>query len=212
MHYKAIHGIITWTEYKEYCVTRRGFKNRFDYWDSLSKKHGYNNYKEWLNDINHKSGKHKSMIDNKECTMWLGYHIAERLLSKIFKNVERMPYNHPGYDFICDKGYKINVKTSCLLKHKNRNGMFWCFSIGNNKDVDYFMLLAFDNRKDLNPIHIWLIKGDEVLITRNTSKKLNERYSITIYPTQELKYNKYEQISKLERLINCCNILKKVQQ
>jgi hypothetical protein len=92
---------------------------------------------------------------NKDCSSYLGVHVAERVLSKVFKDVEVMPRNHPGYDFICNKGKQIDVKSSCIHK----DGL-WSFYIKHNTTADYFLLLAFDNREDLNPLHAWLLPGD----------------------------------------------------
>ena len=96
------------------------------------------------------------MENNKSCSQYLGIHIAERILSHIFHNVEQMPYNNPGYDLICGNGYKIDVKSVCHVKDIPNK---WNFPIRRNKIPDYFLCLAFDNREDLNPKHIWLIPG-----------------------------------------------------
>ncbi len=79
------------------------------------------------------------MEGNKNCASYLGVHIAERLLKHIYKNVEQMPYGNPGYDFICDKGYKIDVKSSCVRKSW---GGFWGFHIFKNTIADYFIFVA----------------------------------------------------------------------
>lgn len=54
----------------------------------------------------------KSYTDNKKCPMYLGVAVAEEFLIGYFKHVERMPPCHKGWDFICDKGYKVDVKAS----------------------------------------------------------------------------------------------------
>ncbi len=68
------------------------------------------------------------MSDNRECSSFLGCHIAEQVLSKTFKDVEIMPPSNPGYDFICNKGKKIDVKSSCL-RYKNPKHKSWMFVI-----------------------------------------------------------------------------------
>jgi len=98
--------------------------------------------------------------ENKECPMFLGVHVAERVLSHAFKDVNVMPLNNQGYDFICNKGMKIDVKSSCL--HRNRNTQYWNFHIRHNTTADFFLCLAFDNREDLNPLHAWLIPGSKL--------------------------------------------------
>ena len=133
---------------------------------------------------------------------FLGCHVAERILSYVFKAVQRMPHGNIGFDFICNKGYKIDSKASCL--HKNNT---YDFNIKYNKIADYFLLIGFDNKENLNPQHIWLIKGDEII---NGYRKLNDYQELVI--TNKLccleNYAKYELIDKLNETINCCSNLK----
>jgi len=72
-----------------------------------------------------------------------------------------MPYGNPGFDFVCEKGYKIDVKSSCLYRRKDGSPV-WNFHIGQNQVADYFLCIAFDNRDDLIPMYIWLIPGSAV--------------------------------------------------
>lgn len=196
-------------EYENYLAIKRGFKNTSDYRNSIAIKRGYKNTTEYRESFvirqgfknmseycvhhNHEIGKNKPMSENKECSSYLGVYIAERYLSKIFTNVIRMPINHSGYDFICNKDYKIDVKSACIGKTSNR----WVFCINNNITADYFLCIGFDNRNDMNPLHIWLIPNNTSLpksglsIT-NTSKILK-------------KYQQYEQNEKLDELIICCD-------
>ena len=140
------------------------------------------------------SGWHSGIINNKNCPNYLGVTVAERVLSKVFKNVERMPNNNPGYDFICNKGYKIDVKSSTKIKNKNK----WTFKINHNRIADYFICMAFDDRKNLNPLHIWLIP----------SKEINHLETLTISESKVDKWNKYELFDKLNKVIICCNMMK----
>jgi DNA-binding transcriptional ArsR family regulator len=78
-------------------------------------------------------------------------------LSKVFNDVERMPMHNPGYDVVCNRGKKVDIKSSC-----KRNDGVWAFHIARNEIADYFLCLAFDNREDLNPLHAWLIPGSVV--------------------------------------------------
>jgi len=139
-----------------------------------------------------------SMTINKKCPMFLGCHVAERVLSHVFKNVERMKSGNKGYDFICNKGFKIDVKSACLNKRNK-----YCFIINRNKIADYFLLIGFDNRNDLNPQHIWLIKGNLV----DEIKCLN---NLCISNTEKgrCQFNEYELNDKLKETIVCCNTLK----
>ncbi len=108
---------------------------------------------------NHVNGISKPYTDNKKCSSYLGVGIAERVLSHVFKNVELMPMSNPGYDFICNHGKKIDVKSSCRYFHIGRSDS-WMFTINKNTSADYFLCIAFDDREHLNPEHVWLIPGD----------------------------------------------------
>ena len=94
---------------------------------------------------------YKSKPTNKKSSNYLGITCAEQVLSKIFKGVEIMPYCYKGYDFKCNNGFLIDSKSSCVSKGKYNN---WQFHINKNKIPDYFLCLAFDNRKDLNPLFV----------------------------------------------------------
>jgi len=131
---------------------------------------------------------------NKECSQYLGIIVGERMLLRVFKNVEVMPFGNQGYDFICNSGYKIDVKSA--TKMKNHNG--WMFNINRNQIADYFLCLAFDDRENLNPKHIWLIPGE----------KVNHLIGLAISISTMDKWSQYELTNKLNDVIECCNILK----
>jgi len=124
---------------------------------------------------------------NKECSSYLGIHVAERVLSHVFKDVEVMPRGNPGFDFICNQGKWIDVKSSCLQK----NGS-WQFNIRHNTTADYFLCLAFDNRESLTPLHAWLLPGS----------KFNHLTAASIRPSTIHKWDAYRlDISKIN---DCC--------
>lgn len=125
------------------------------------------------------------------CTLFLGVHIAERILSRIFKDVKQMPMHNRGYDFVCNKGKKIDVKSSCIAKDGQ-----WVFRIGRNTIADYFLCLAFNNRIDLNPIHLWMIPGDVI----------NDHQCTGIRPTTIGRWKEYE--LDITKISACCNIIK----
>lgn len=127
---------------------------------------------------------------NKSCPTYLGITIAEKMLSKLFNNIEVMPPKNPGFDFICNNGYKIDVKSSTL--HNNQ----WGFCIRYNKTPDYFLCLAFDDRDNLNPQHIWLIPG----------YILNNQTGANISKSTLNKWEKYEQ--PIDKAIICCNTMR----
>ena len=179
---------------------------KMEYYNKWAKSKGFKNIKDYNNEYNHKSGRCLPMSENKECAQYLGVIIAERILPLIFNNVEMKPYGYPGYDAICSRNLKIQVKSSCL--HIKDNSCF--FSIKKNKVADYFFMVAFDNRENLNVIHIWLIKSDENIKTQSFDGKLNERSGFTISNSEKIlkKYVKYEIVDKLEEIQKICNEFK----
>lgn len=139
---------------------------------------------------------HRPFNENKECGMYLGCHVAERVLSHVFKDVEVMPLMHPGYDFICNKGMKIDVKSSCIRRNGRSLGK-WQFNITHNTTADFFLCLAFDNRKDLNPLHAWLLPGS----------KFNHLIGTTISISTIHKWDEYR--LDLTKILGCCDTMRK---
>jgi hypothetical protein len=136
-----------------------------------------------------RGGEHLSR-DNRDCSLFLGVHVAEGVLRHVFKNVEVMPHGNIGYDFICNHGKKIDVKSSC---HKD-NG--WMFHIRHNIVADYFLCLAFDNREDLTPLGIWLLPGAEFAHLDGARITPN-------------KFNKWDEYKlDIERVITCCDTIR----
>jgi hypothetical protein len=137
----------------------------------------------------------KPLSENIQCSKYLGCHVAERVLEHVFKNIQTMPANNPGYDFICNKGKKIDVKASCEyqpIRGKPRVQ----FIIKKNTIADYFLCLVFDNRNDLNPTHAWLIPG----------KHVNYLHTLGIAMTNIDKFKEYE--IDLTKICKCCDKLK----
>lgn len=110
----------------------------------------------------HRTGRALPMSDNRDCAAFLGVHIAERALTHVFEDVERMPFGNPGYDFICKRGYKIDVKSACIRSASRGRAPNWMFNIYRNKAADFFLCIAFDDRDNLNPMHVWLIPGEQI--------------------------------------------------
>lgn len=146
----------------------------------------------------HITGFHKPQSENKECSLWLGVNIAENLLPIIFKNVTRMPPGHSGYDFICENGFEIDVKSSCLQHRVGTCSPLWEFCIRKNKKAKYFLCVAFDNRSDMNPMHVWLIPGDTI----NMKVSLCISNSIKVLE----RWHSYEK--PIKPIIDGCNTLK----
>lgn len=131
---------------------------------------------------------------NPKCGAYLGIYVAERVLSHVFKEVRQMPYGNKGFDFICNKGKKIDVKSSCM--RIVNNWLCLSFTINKNKIADYFLFLGFDDRKHLNPIKLWLIP----------SIKINRLSSVSIGLKNPHKWDKYE--LPIEEVTACCDVMR----
>lgn len=138
---------------------------------------------------------HKSMYENKDCATYLGIVVGERLCKHLFNDVEMMSYGHSGYDLICNKGMKIDVKTAVVTLNNGKN-QHWQFTISKNKIADYFILVAIDNRTDLNLIHQWLIPGEVI----------NNKMKIAVYLNTVHKWSQWEKNINDAQL--CCTAMK----
>jgi hypothetical protein len=149
---------------------------------------------EWIKNNKRELG--KTMDLNKTCSLYLGVHIAERALAKAFKNVMRLPNGTPGGDFICGKGYLVDCKSSCVGNINTYPR--WNFVIRRNTIADYFLLLAFNSRADLTPLHIWLVPGEVI----------NYKMGLTISNSQ-IGLNKWLQYERpIDKIVECCNEMK----
>ena len=148
-----------------------------------------------VREYSHRTGRAKPMSKNPTCSSFLGIHVAERVLSHIFKNVKRMPNNNQGYDFICNKGKKIDVKSACRRQREKHRDL-WAFHTRHNTIADYFLCLAFNNREELNPEYIWLIPG----------WLINGRSIASISVTTIPKWDDYA--LDTSKVTTCCNVLK----
>ena len=144
----------------------------------------------------HAKGICRPLDEAKDSPGFLGVYVAETVLSKYFDHVERMPNGHPGFDFLCSRGFKIDVKSACLNPANHRRTGYWLFAINQNTVADYFLCLAFDNRTDLNPLHLWLIPGNLI----------NGRKRFSISEGTVGKWIDYEK--PLDRVIACCHDLR----
>lgn len=130
----------------------------------------------------------------KNSPVYLG-GIAERVLSKFFDHIERMPYGNRKYDFFCGRGLKIDVKSSCIGKVTKG----WCFTTNRNIIADYFLFLAFDDREHLTPMHVWLIP----------SRVLSSISGVSIAnkPKSLARWEIYER--PLDKVVVCCNSMRR---
>ena len=150
-------------------------------------------HKEHKNEIRQQKG-YISMNQNKNCSLYLGIVIGECLIRHLFKDVEVMPHGNPKFDFICNKGKKIDVKSGCTTLS---NGYpRWVFQIDYNTIADYFILVAFDNLTDLNPLHLWMIPG----------KEINNQTKASISPSTIHKWSQWERDINDAQL--CCTEIK----
>jgi hypothetical protein len=104
-----------------------------------------------------------------------------------------MPIGNRGFDFLCGKGFKIDVKSSCRRVRDGRTDS-WVFHAGKNKIADYFLCLAFNNRSQLTPEHVWMIPA----------KMANNQHNFSIFETPDglERYAPFEKT--LDRVTNCC--------
>ncbi len=142
----------------------------------------------------HKMGINTPLSEAKDSPCYLGVYITERALSKFFDNIQRMPMNNPGYDFVCGRGHKIDVKSSCRVRKRDS----WLFGIGRNDVADYFFCLAFDDRKSLTPMHVWLIPG----------YKVNHLKQLSISSSNFDKWRDCER--SLGKVLESCSVMKEV--
>lgn len=196
---KPRHKLDPWIEehIKEFRESERskGMKSDIDVNDELAKRRGFENYNEFMKYYSHNKGKCLTYDKNMNCSLWLGIHIAERILPEIYENVEMMPLCNTGFDAICSKDYKIDVKSSCILSNRSYN--YYNFSIKKNIIADYFIMFGFDNRENLNLLIIWLIKGTEII----KGRKLNEIKELKI-ANSDIGINKYKKYELSNELLS----------
>lgn len=149
-------------------------------------------HSDWVREYTHRKGIYQPMEENKSCPAYLGIYIAEKVLSVVFNVAKRMPNNNRGYDFICGRGFKIDVK-SASRAHGFRDNRSWKFNIRNNTIADYFLCIGFDNRATLNPEHVWLIPGSKINCLGTWSVS---------YQTLD-KWKEFEK--SLDRVLSCCD-------
>lgn len=103
-----------------------------------------------------------SMTKNKKCPKFLRISIGGRLCKHYFRDVEIMPRSERGYDIVCNKGKKIDVKMSCATLKKNSKNQSFNFKIEKNKTADHFILIALDNGNDINILNLWIVPAHEI--------------------------------------------------
>lgn len=107
----------------------------------------------------------------------------------------KQPYGFPGYDFVCNRGMKIDSKAACLSLHHGKRTQ-WKFDISHNQTADYFLCIAFDNRESLTPLHLWLIPGNVI----------NDKQCASVTKTSLAKWDEYT--INIDKIFQCCNTMK----
>jgi hypothetical protein len=170
--------------------------------NAIYRKIGYDDSAHFLKEWRHDNGIQAPMEENKECSHHLGTCIAERqygriILPEMFGGIEKeMPYGYPKYDFIVTNGVEIDIKSCCIRENQGWYG--WEPHVRFNDVAKYFVILAFDNRTDLNLLHVWSIGRNEII--RGERFYMRDSIKITNKYGKLLEFRRYEWISRLECL------------
>jgi hypothetical protein len=190
-----------------------GFNTIKEYQDICCQKKGFENSSAYKNEWRYDKGLRIPMEDDESCPQYLGILVGERKIARFVlpiilgKIKEEMPNNCPGYEFIVDTkegDVKVDVKTTCLLD----GDRVWSYDIRYNETANCFLLIAIDNRYDLNILHFWLIYKDQMIRKRSGKgneiiiEKFYKRHDFAITNKSEKleEFKKYDQIDKLKDL------------
>jgi len=181
---------------KEWAV-RKGFNSYEEYLDIMAIGRGFTCYEEYTKVWEYYPGMPDPIKENRKDARFIGIYIAENSVSKLFEDTKQMRYGNPGYDIICKKGYKIEVKAATLARNNTLS-----FHLGKNKIADYFILIGFNNIIELKPLYLWIIKSDEII--RGSRLKDIDVLSISNETELVKPFRKYNKIDKLEKLKEIC--------
>lgn len=168
------------------------------YLDDAARKKGFKDRSEQRKNEDWYIKRHIPMSENEDCPHYLGTHIAARkygrkILSSFGNIKQEMSPNYPKFDFIMEGDIKIDVKSSRKIAN------YYTFKIRYNNVADYFLLIAFNNGQDentLEPVHVWLIKGNELIIKKSGGEYIFEKFymrdSISIPYEDTLSFQKYD--------------------
>ena len=195
------------TEYRNKCAQNLGYKNAQEYNEACYKNLGYKDKKEYIREWRYDNCIQLPMDENKDCSHYLGTFIAERkygrkILPEMFGGIEKeMPYGNPKFDFIVNGCIKIDIKSCCL---RITNGWIgWEPHVRFNNITDYFVILAFEDRENLNLSHLWCIGKNEII--RGIPYYRRESIKVTNKTTQLLAFKRFDWIDKLKCLKNVNN-------
>lgn len=175
---------------------RKGFDNYLDYMNCVAIRRGFTCYNEYMEVRKYYPGMPDPYKENRRIKQFIGY-VGENGILQLFEGSKKMKRNNPGYDIICPRGYKLDVKTSVLSRFNTL-----LFKIDKNQIADYFILVAFDNVIDLKPINVWVLKSDDTL--RDRFIKNIDHISIFNDPKSRKLLDKFSRIDKLEELKKVC--------
>ena len=186
------------------CIINAGCKTEKEYQNYCAKKNGFRDNNEYVKIWTHDNGIHMPMSENEECSAYFGIWIAENYIIKTFEDADKAPYGTIGYDWICNKGMKIECKARCLDSNNT-----WDYPIGNRRNynynmvADYFIISAWDNRESLNPFHVWVFHRDDIV----RGEPFWMRMSISISNSEKVlkKFKKFEVTNRLDKLKELCN-------
>lgn len=178
------------------CKTRKEYKNK------CAQDAGFSDYAERMREYTYKTGKNLPREVNDDCSLWFGEFISQNYVMKTFEDSIKIPSNNPGFDWICKKGQKIDHKGACL-KYYPWQSPHWSFHIRHNKISDYFILSAWDDKDNLNPLHVWMFhKNDKV---RGRKFCEFEEFVVTNTPEKLKELEKWEVTDRLGKLKEFCN-------
>lgn len=194
---KTVLNIKSSKELLDDWARKRHFYDYEEYLNIVALGRGFTCYEEYVKTRSYYPGMPNPIKENRMDNKFIGVYIGENGITKIYEGSKRMPYNHPGYDIICQKGYKIDVKSTVLSRYNT-----FSFGIQKNRTADYFALVGFNNIIELTPLHLWIIKSDENIHGR----QLKELGALKIIdePQYIQEYQKYENLYRLEMLKSVC--------
>ncbi len=176
----------------------KGYKDYDEYLDLIAIGRGFTCYEEYDKIWEYYPDMPDPIRENRKNTRFIGVYIAESSVNKLFEGSQRMRLRNPGYDIICNKGYKIDVKAS-TLSATNTFG----FHIHENRIADYLILIGYNNIIELKPLHIWIIGSEDII----RDYPIHDWYMLNV-PNEPIHIEylqKYERIDKLDELGEICD-------
>lgn len=225
-------------QFREQWAIDKGYDNFSEYVkdhiDIWAQNKGYDSYNERRNERDWENGKRVPMSENEDCSLHFGVfkgeEVVKRYLETIFEYVEHMHPTYRQFDFICrnikqefvdkysqlgiekNKEYRIQVKVTSLIDNH------FCFTINYNKNIDFFILIGFDNKDNLNTINMWLIEKEEMIrvgiggtgytLVKAWNRKMLNIYMNTKSQMSYIYFKKYELNDEIEKLNKICKKFK----